>query len=51
MSECKEMRRDTYELEHVNRPNDRTAAVLSSPEITSILTVAAKRIANESQDN
>jgi len=42
------MRRDTYELEHVNRPGDRrTAAVLSSPEITSISTVAAKRIPTE----
>jgi hypothetical protein len=47
MSECEEMRRDIYELEHVNRPNDRTAVVLSSPEITSISTVAAKRIPNE----
>jgi len=42
------MRRDPYEHEHVKRPNDRRrAAVLSSPEITSILIVAAKSIQNE----
>jgi hypothetical protein len=42
------MRRDIHELEHVNRPNDkRRAAVLSSSEITSILTATAKRITTE----
>jgi hypothetical protein len=48
MSECEEMQRDTYELEHVNRlMTEGQQQFFLPPEITSILTVAAKRIPTE----